>query len=58
VARAQQPSVPVIGYVGAQSADEDHETATVPFLLGLKETGYVEPHRDHRGAAQIIETPG
>ena len=36
VARAQQAAVPVIGYLGVQSADD-----VVPFLQGLKETGYV-----------------
>jgi putative ABC transport system substrate-binding protein len=41
-ARAQQPAVPVIGYLGTQSADIDYESVTVPFLRGLKETGYVE----------------
>jgi putative ABC transport system substrate-binding protein len=41
-ARAQQPAVPVIGYLGAQSADDDYKNITVPFLQGLKETGYVE----------------
>ena len=41
-ARAQQPAVPVIGYLGTQSADIDYESVTVPFLQGLKETGYVE----------------
>jgi putative ABC transport system substrate-binding protein len=41
VARAQQP-VPVIGYLGTQSADDDYKYLTVPFLQGLKETGYVE----------------
>jgi putative ABC transport system substrate-binding protein len=33
--------LPVIGYLGAQSAD-DYNIVTVPFLQGLKETGYVE----------------
>jgi putative ABC transport system substrate-binding protein len=42
VARAQQPAMPVIGYLGAQSADVDYKNVTVPFLQGLKETGYVE----------------
>jgi ABC transporter substrate binding protein len=32
----------VIGYLGAQSANDEHENFTVPFLQGLKETGYVE----------------
>ena len=41
VARAQQPGMPVIGYLGAQSADDDYKRRTVPFLQGLKETGYV-----------------
>src|SRR5271163_4235661 len=40
--RAQQPAMPVIGYLGAQSADDDYKNFTVPFLQGLKETGYVE----------------
>src|SRR5277367_5797097 len=42
VARAQQPAIPVIGYLGSQSADDDYKNNTVPFLQGLKETGYVE----------------
>jgi putative tryptophan/tyrosine transport system substrate-binding protein len=41
VARAQQPAVPVIGFLGAQSAEVDYKNATVPFLQGLQETGYV-----------------
>jgi putative ABC transport system substrate-binding protein len=44
VARAQQPAMPVIGLLSDQSAD-DYKTITVPFLLGLTETGYVE-HQD------------
>jgi putative tryptophan/tyrosine transport system substrate-binding protein len=40
-ARAQQ-QVPVIGFLSAQSADDEEEkNVTVPFLQGLKETGYV-----------------
>src|SRR5580700_11135961 len=42
LARAQQKQVPVVGYLGTQSADDDYKNATVPFLQGLKETGYVE----------------
>jgi len=42
VGRAQQPVMPVIGYLGAQSADDDYKNLTVPFLQGLKEAGYVE----------------
>jgi putative ABC transport system substrate-binding protein len=41
-ARAQQPTVPVMGYLGAQSADDDYKNITVPFLQGLREIGYVE----------------
>ena len=41
-ARAQQPAMPVIGYLGTQSADDDYKNLTVPFLQGLKEAGYVD----------------
>ena len=39
---AQQPAMPMIGYLGAQSAADDYKNVTVPFLQGLKETGYIE----------------
>src|SRR5215470_3491576 len=39
VARAQQTTMPLIAYLGAQSADDDNKIRTVPFLQGLKETG-------------------
>jgi putative ABC transport system substrate-binding protein len=42
VARAQQAAMPVVGYLSSQSADDDYKNVTVPFLQGLKETGYVE----------------
>jgi hypothetical protein len=42
VARAQQLLMPVIGFLSTQSADDDYKNVTVPFLQGLKETGYVE----------------
>ena len=42
VARAQQPAVPVIGFLSPQSAEVDYKNLTVPFLQGLKEAGYVE----------------
>ena len=42
VALAQQPAVPVVGFLSFQSADDDYKNVTVPFLQGLKETGYVE----------------
>ena len=41
VARAQQSAVPVIGYIGDQSAD-DYKIEIAAFLQGLKETGYVD----------------
>ena len=41
VARAQQPALPVIGFLSLSSAD-DLKNVTVKFLQGLKETGYVE----------------
>ena len=40
-ARAQQSTVPVIGFLSPQSADGP-KIDTAPFLQGLKETGYVE----------------
>jgi putative ABC transport system substrate-binding protein len=40
-ARAQQPAVPVIGFLSFQSAEVDFKNVAVPFLQGLKETGYV-----------------
>jgi putative ABC transport system substrate-binding protein len=42
VARAQQAPMPVVGWLGTQSAELDYKNFTVPFLQGLKETGYVE----------------
>jgi putative ABC transport system substrate-binding protein len=42
VARAQQPAVPVVGFLSSQSAYDDYKNYTVPFLQGVKETGYVE----------------
>src|SRR5271169_3765418 len=41
-ARAQQPAMPVIGFLSPLSAEDDYKNRTVPFLQGLKETGYVE----------------
>jgi putative tryptophan/tyrosine transport system substrate-binding protein len=34
--------MPVIGWLGSQSAEDDYKNRTVPFLQSLKETGYVE----------------
>jgi putative ABC transport system substrate-binding protein len=46
VARAQQTDLPVIGFLSGLSADDDdyYKNFIVPFLQGLKETGYVEGH--------------
>jgi putative tryptophan/tyrosine transport system substrate-binding protein len=40
-ARAQQSTIPVVGYLRAQSVEDDYKYVTAPFLQGLKETGYV-----------------
>jgi putative ABC transport system substrate-binding protein len=42
VARAQQATMPVIGVLGTQSAEDDYKNFTGPFLQGLREAGYVE----------------
>jgi putative ABC transport system substrate-binding protein len=42
VARAQQPGMPVVGFLSAQSADDEYKIRIVPFLQALKEAGYVE----------------
>ena len=42
VALGQLRAIPVIGLLSPQSAEDDYENRTVPFLQGLKETGYVE----------------
>jgi putative ABC transport system substrate-binding protein len=45
VARAQQPALPVIGYLSTQSAELEGVIVTdviAAFHQGLKETGYVE----------------
>ena len=43
VAQAQQPAVPVIGFLSHQATlDDGYMNSTVLFLQGLKETGYVE----------------
>jgi putative ABC transport system substrate-binding protein len=41
-ARAQQPAMPVVGFLSAQSAELDYKDTTIPFLQGLKEAGYDE----------------
>ena len=41
-ARAQQPAMPVVGWLSSESAEVDYKDVTTPVLRGLKETGYVE----------------
>jgi putative tryptophan/tyrosine transport system substrate-binding protein len=41
-ARAQQPAIPVVGFLMPQSAEDNYKNLTVPFLQGLRESGYVE----------------
>ena len=40
-ARAQQPAMPVIGFVGSDSADQ-YAVLLRAFRLGLKATGFIE----------------
>src|SRR5271163_880869 len=42
MAGAQQRALPVIGFLSPQSAEDYYKIIAVPFLQGLKETGYVE----------------
>jgi ABC-type uncharacterized transport system substrate-binding protein len=42
VARAQQPAMPVIGYLSGRSAGDTTANDLAAFRQGLKETGYIE----------------
>jgi putative ABC transport system substrate-binding protein len=42
VVRAQQPAMPVVGFLSAESAEVEYKIATIPVLQGLSETGYIE----------------
>jgi putative ABC transport system substrate-binding protein len=41
VAHAQQPAVPVVGWLGSESRDEE-DFRVIPFRQGLRESGYIE----------------
>ena len=60
-ARAQQPALPVIGFLGTQCAD-DYKLLILRFVQGLKEAGYVEDQNvsiEYRYAAnQMDRLPG
>jgi putative ABC transport system substrate-binding protein len=42
VGRAEQSTMPVMGFLSTRSADDEHTNITIPFHQGLKEAGYVE----------------
>ena len=57
-ARAQQPAMPVIGFLSNTSRQLDDALRLVPFREGLKETGYVEGRNvaaEFRGAANQLD---
>jgi len=48
----------VIGVLSAQSAEVDYKDVTIPFLQGLKETGYIEGQNvavEHRYAENQLD---
>jgi putative ABC transport system substrate-binding protein len=58
VGRAQQPPVPVIGWLSSGSRDSDDVSRLPPFRLGLNETGYIEGRNvaiEYRRADDLIE---
>jgi putative ABC transport system substrate-binding protein len=62
VARAQQPALPVIGFLSTQSAPsaDDYKLQIFGFVQGLKEAGYVDGQNlavEFRGADQYDQMP-
>src|SRR6516164_5445192 len=58
VARAQQPAMPVIGWLSSGSRNDDDALRLPPFRLGLNETGYTEGRNvaiEYRRAEDQIE---
>jgi putative tryptophan/tyrosine transport system substrate-binding protein len=56
--RAQQPAMPVIGWLSSGSRDTDDALRLPPFRLGLNETGYTEGRNvaiEYRRAEDQIE---
>src|SRR5262249_6607831 len=59
-ARAQQPALPVIGFLSNASRQLDNGIRLAPFRQGLKEAGYVEGHNvasEYRGAEDHYDRP-
>ena len=58
VARAQQPAMPVIGFLSSASRDVDDIRRLPPFRQGLNESGYTEGRNvsiEYRGADDQID---
>ena len=58
VARAQQPTMPEIGWLSSGSRETDDALRLPPFRLGLSETGYIEGRNvaiEYRRAEDQIE---
>jgi putative tryptophan/tyrosine transport system substrate-binding protein len=45
-ASAQQPKMPVVGFLASESMDDNPQRILGPFRQGLAEAGYVDGKRD------------